>query len=78
MTTTLTVRLPAKLARELKAKARSAKTSPSAVLRQAAANYVRGKTDSKSPNAFQEHIDSRAGTWDGHCSALELLRKTRP
>jgi predicted transcriptional regulator len=79
MTTTLTVRLPASLARELKTRAKAAKTSPSAVLRRAAADYVRQKR--KSPaglNAMQEHINSRAGTWDGDISGEELLRRTRP
>jgi len=77
MTETLTVRVPARLARQLRAKARSAKTNPSAVLRRLAAEYVRG---GKQParNAVQEHIAAFAGTWDGHCSGEELLRRTRP
>jgi len=76
MTTTLTVRLPQTLARELKAKAKAAKTSPSAVLRRAAADYVRKKKPAL--NAMQEHIDAYAGTWEGYCSGEELLRRTRP
>jgi hypothetical protein len=78
MTSTLTIRLPATLARELKAKTRAARTTPSAVLRRAAADYVRGKKGQKRLNAVQEHIMARAGTWDGHCSGEELLRRTRP
>ena len=78
MTTTLTIRLPARLARDLKARTRAAKTSPSAVLRQAAARYVREHNSGDALNPMQEHINARAGTWDGHCSGAELLRKTRP
>jgi len=76
MTRTLTIRLPAHLMRELKAKARSSQTTPSVVLRRLAADYVRGK---KRPgrNALQEHIAAYAGTWDGYCSGEELLRRTR-
>ena len=77
MTETLTVRLPASLAREFKAKAKSSKSSASAVLRRFASDYVRAKKE-KSGNALQEHIAAHAGTWDGHCSGEELLRKTRP
>jgi predicted transcriptional regulator len=78
MTTTLTIRLPAALAREFKAKTRAAKTSPTAVLRRAAADYVRKTKNGPSLNAMQEHIDARAGRWDSHCSGEELLRRTRP
>ena len=78
MTTTLTIRLPAKLARDLKAKARAAKTSPTAILRQAAANYVRKQPRARTLNSLQEHIDARAGSWDGHLSGVELLKRTRP
>jgi len=76
MTTTLTIRLPEALAREFKAKTKAAKTSPSAVLRHAAADYVR--KSGVGMNAMQEHIMTRAGTWDGYCSGEELLRRTRP
>lgn len=76
MTRTLTIRLPAGLARELKAKTKAAKTSPSAVLRRAAADYVRKQKPAQ--NAMQEHIDAHAGRWDGYCSGEELLRRTRP
>jgi hypothetical protein len=69
--------MPLALARDLKIKAKAAKTSPSAVLRRAAADFVRKKS-SKGPNAMQEHIDAHAGRWDGYCSGEELLRKTRP
>ncbi|MCI0366056.1 MAG: ribbon-helix-helix domain-containing protein, partial [Phycisphaerales bacterium] len=62
----MTIRLPETLARELKAKARAARTSPSAVLRRAAADYVRRKKPAL--NAMQEHIDAHAGTWDGYTS----------
>jgi hypothetical protein len=76
ITQTLTIRLPAPLARELKANARSAQTTPSAVLGRLAADYVRGKIKS-GRNALQEHIAAYAGTWDGYCSGEELMRKTR-
>jgi hypothetical protein len=78
MTTTLTVRLPAALARELKAKARAAGTSPSAVLRRAAERYVGAARKGSGLNDLQEHINARAGTWDGDISGEELLRRTRP
>jgi len=78
MTTTLTIRMPAPLAREFKAKTKAAKTSPSAVLRRAAADYVRQKNSGPGLNTLQEHIISCAGTWDGYCSGEELLRRTRP
>ncbi len=78
MTTTLTIRLSETLARELKAKTKAAKTSPSAVLRRAATDYVRERKTGPGLNAMQEHILARAGTWDGYCSGEELLRKTRP
>lgn len=78
MTATLTIRLPATLARELKAQAKSSKTSPSAVLRRAAAEYVRKGKSGRKLNAMQEHLLSRAGTWDGDISGEELLRRTRP
>jgi predicted transcriptional regulator len=77
MTTTVTIRLPAELAHKLKTKAKAAKSSPTAVLRRAAADYVRQK-ESTPRNAVQEHIRARAGTWDGYCSGEELLRRTRP
>ena len=77
MTTTLTIRLPATLARDLKARTRAAKTTPSAVLRRAAADYERKKEPALN-NSMQEHIDTHAGTWDGYCSGEELLRRTRP
>ncbi len=69
MTETLTIRLPKVLAREFRAKTRAAKTNPTAVLREAAEGYVR--------NAIVELIRVRAGTWDGHVSGEELLRRTR-
>jgi predicted transcriptional regulator len=78
MTTTLTIRLPATLARELKTRAKAAKTSPSAVLRRAAADYVRKNKSGAKLNALQEHINARAGTWDGDISGEELLQRTRP
>ena len=77
MTQIVTIRLPTRLARELKAKARSANTTPSAVLRQMALEYVRRK-HKPARNALQEHILAHAGTWNGYCSGEELLRKTRP
>ena len=78
MTTTLTIRLPSALARELKARTKAAKTNPSAVLRRAAATYVRGNKSKVESNAMQEHIDAYAGAWDGYCSGEELLKRTRP
>jgi predicted transcriptional regulator len=78
MTTTLTIRLPATLARELKSKARAAKTSPSAVLPRAAEKYVAAARNGPASNELQEHINSRAGTWDGDISGEKLLRRTRP
>ena len=78
MTSTLTIRLPAALAREFKSRTKRAKTSPSAVLRRAAANYVRTQKTAPGPNSMQDHINAYAGTWDGYCSGEELLRKTRP
>ena len=76
MTEILTVRMPASLVRELKTKARLAHTNPSAILRQAAADYVR--QSHAGVNAMQQHILARAGTWDGDISGAELLRRTRP
>jgi hypothetical protein len=78
MTQTITIRLPRRLAQELKAKARSSKTTPSAVLRRMATEYVCSKKPSTALNPLQEHIVTHAGRWDGYCSAEELLRKTRP
>jgi predicted transcriptional regulator len=77
MTETLTIRLPKSLARDFRAKARGAGTNPTAILRQAAADYVKAGGQ-KVRNAMQEHIREHAGTWDGHCSGAELLLKTRP
>jgi hypothetical protein len=77
MTETLTIRLPKSLARDFRAKTRAAKTNPSAVLRRAAAEFVKAKGVS-SRNAMQEHIRARAGTWNGYCSGEALLQKTRP
>jgi hypothetical protein len=75
MTKTLTIRLPATLMQQLKAKAKSAKTNPTAVLRRMAAEYVHeGKP---ATNSMQEHIRTHAGTWDGNCSGEKLLRRTR-
>ena len=76
MTETLTIRMPATLARELKAKAKLAKTSPSEILRQAASDYVHNTKTGV--NVMQNHILARAGTWDGEISGAELLRRTRP
>lgn len=76
MTETLTIRLPRSLARDFRAKTRAAKTNPTEVLRQAAANYVRN--DDAERNVIVEHLRARAGTWDGDISGKELLRRTRP
>ena len=77
MTKIVPVRLPQKVAQELKAKTRAAKTTPSAVLRQMAIEYVKSAQPADR-NALQEHIASHAGRWDGYCSGEELLHKTRP
>jgi len=76
MTEMLTVRMPAKLVRDLKAKAKQSGTNASEVLREAAAEYVR--STNTGVNALQQHILARAGTWDGEISGVELLRRTRP
>jgi metal-responsive CopG/Arc/MetJ family transcriptional regulator len=76
MTETLTIRLPAALARELKAKAKRANTNPSEILRHAASEYVRNAKPGNNP--MQNHILARAGTWDGDISGKELLRRMRP
>jgi hypothetical protein len=76
MTEALTIRLPKSLAREFRAKTCAAKTNPTAVLRQAAAKYVRD--DQNASNAMVEHIRARAGTWDGYIPGEELLWRTRP
>ena len=77
MTEIMTIRLSRQLAQDLKSKAQAARTTPSAVLREMAAEYVKSR---KKParNALQEHIVTHAGRWDGYCSGEELLRKTRP
>jgi predicted transcriptional regulator len=77
MTQTLTIRLPRELAQDLRRKAQAAKTTPSAVLRRMAADYVKS-AKGPSRNALQDHIATHAGRWDGYCSGEELLRKTRP
>ena len=53
MTETLTVRMPAKLMRELKAKAKFARANAAEIFRQAATEYVRTYTG---VNASQQHI----------------------
>jgi len=77
MTQTMTIRLPGRLARDLKTKAQAARTTPSAVLRQMATEYVKSSKKT-ARNALQEHIVTHAGRWDGYCTGEELLRKTRP
>jgi predicted transcriptional regulator len=77
MTTTLTIRLPEKLARQLKSKARAANTTPTEVLRQAAEHFVAGPAKREKLNAMQRHLNKYAGTWDGDISGEELLRLTR-
>jgi predicted transcriptional regulator len=79
MTTTLTIRLPEKLARQLKSKARATNTTPTEVLRDAAAKFVaQSHLNGRKTNAMQRHIDKFAGTWDGDISGEELLKLTRP
>jgi len=75
MTETVTVRMPAKLVRELKAKAKLAGTNVSEILRQAAVEH--GRRADAGVNVMQQHILARAGTWDGEISGVELLRRTR-
>jgi len=79
MTQTLTVRLPQGLVRRVRHKARANRTNVSAVARQLFAEYVRDENEvtGSSPNPMQQHIDAYAGSWEGHCSGAELLRKTR-
>jgi predicted transcriptional regulator len=77
MTQTLTIRLPQSLARRLKNKAKASRTNVSAVARQLFADYVRHHKPKSADNGLQQHIDAHAGTWDGHCSGEELLRRTR-
>jgi predicted transcriptional regulator len=78
MTTTVTIRLPEKLARKLKSKARAANSTPTAVLREAAEKYVAQPAKGEKLNAMQRHIEKYAGTWDGDISGEELLKLTRP
>jgi hypothetical protein len=75
VTVTLTIRLPKELARKFRLKTRAANTNPTAVLRAAAAGYVRD--DPTARHAVVEHLRARAGTWDGVVSGKELLRKLR-
>jgi len=79
MTQTLTVRLPQGLVRRVRHKARANRTNVSAVARQLFAEYVRHQKEGigTSSNPMQQHIDAYAGSWEGHCSGAELLRKTR-
>jgi hypothetical protein len=77
MTQTIIVRLPRRLVQELKADARSSRTTPSAILRRMATEYVRSRNQTARLNRLQKHILSHAGRWDGYCSGEELLRKTR-
>jgi hypothetical protein len=77
MTQTLTIRLPQSLARQVKNKARAKRTNVSAVARELFAHYVRHHKDQSVSTPLQQHIDAHAGTWDGHCSGEELLRRTR-
>jgi predicted transcriptional regulator len=78
MTTTLTIRLPEKLARQLKSKARAANTTPTEVLRHAAERFVAAPPKQDKLNAVQRHLLSRAGTWDSEISGERLLKLTRP
>jgi hypothetical protein len=79
MTQTLTVRLPQRLVSQVRYKARANRTNVSAVARRLFADYVRRQKGSAAttPNPMQQHIDAYAGSWEGHCSGAELLRKTR-
>lgn len=77
MTETLSIRLPESLARQVKSKARAAGTNVSAVARELFTEYVRQHKAPPTANGMQQHIDAYAGTWDAHCSAEELLRRTR-
>ncbi len=79
MTQTLTARLPQGLVRRVRHKARANRTNVSAVARQLFAEYVRQQKEGAgtSPSPMQQHINAYAGSWEGHCSGAELLRKTR-
>jgi hypothetical protein len=63
------------LARDLKAKAKRAKTSPMEVLPKAAEDYV--SRDHAARDARVEHVRKYAGPWNGYWSGTELLRRTR-
>jgi hypothetical protein len=76
MTQTLTIRLPKRLARDLKEKAKSEGTNPTEVLRRAAETYVAQNDAAR--DARVDHVRKYAGTWDGYCTGEELLRRTRP
>ena len=76
MTERLTIRRPKSLARDFRAKTRAAKTNPTAVLRQAAADYVRDAP--AACNVIVEHLRARAGRWNSDVYGKELLRRTRP
>ena len=51
---------------------KSVRTNPTAVT---PAKHV--SKEKPALNAMQKHIRAYAGTWDGHCSGTELLRRTR-
>jgi bifunctional DNA-binding transcriptional regulator/antitoxin component of YhaV-PrlF toxin-antitoxin module len=39
---------------------------------------IRARRREGGTNKAQTHIRKYAGTWQGHCSGAELLRRTRP
>lgn len=39
---------------------------------------IRARRKDTAASRVQSHIRKYAGTWDGHCSGEELLRRTRP
>jgi hypothetical protein len=62
----MTIRIPTPLAREFKAKTKAAKTNPSAILRRAAADYVRLAAKARtSPNAALHPIRQAISNWPG-------------
>lgn len=71
----LTIRLPKSLARKFRAKTRAAGTTPTAVSRKAAEEFVRA--DPSTHNSALMHVRRFAGSWDGYCSGEDLLRRTR-
>ena len=43
-----------------------------------AGGEIRARRKDSRASRVRNHIRKYAGTWDGHCSGEELLRRTRP